>query len=77
MTTKAELHQLIDQLPEHAVPAVARILEAVRDMTTDAGPAPRLPDDPSLADDPLTDEDRAAIAEGRAQYQRDLHRGRW
>ena len=67
MTTKEQLHHLVDQLPEREIPTAQRILEALRD-TSD--PVARLLDSAPMDDEPLTNEDRAAIEEGREQVRR-------
>ena len=67
MTTKQDLHQLIDDLPESVLPEAERFLESLR-----AGDDPLLralleaPED----DEPLTPEDIAAIEEGKAEIAR-------
>ncbi|MEK7817528.1 MAG: hypothetical protein AAB281_04655, partial [Actinomycetota bacterium] len=47
MTTKEQLHHLVDQLPEREVPTAQRVLEALRD-TSD--PVARLPVSQRLTD---------------------------
>ncbi|MGH2868429.1 MAG: hypothetical protein ACRDNK_12795 [Solirubrobacteraceae bacterium] len=57
--TRADLHRLVDELPEESIEPTAAVLERARNplwATLQAAP----PDD-----EPLTDEDLAAIAEGR------------
>ncbi len=62
MTTKEELHQLVDQLPDPEVPVAGRFLEYLRDVG-----------DPLLSslrrarpdDEPVTEADRGALREGR------------
>lgn len=63
MTTsvKADLHRLIDDLDEEQA---ARLLQIVSD------PLERSLMLAPLDDEPLTDEDKAAIAEGEAAYRR-------
>jgi hypothetical protein len=63
MTSRAELYALIDALPEEALPAVARYLEAVL-----AGCPPDNPYD----DEPLSPEEEAMIRRG---YDRGFTRG--
>jgi hypothetical protein len=55
MTTKAELHELVDALPDRATDEAALQLRAL------AVP---------LDDEPETDEERAAVAEARAALER-------
>ena len=58
---------LYDQLPDDAAALAADVLEAMARRFDPAGAAAAVaPDD----DEPLTDEDRAAIAEGQAEYDR-------
>jgi predicted transcriptional regulator len=62
MTTRAELYQLIDELPEQELAWVAEYVERLRCSD------PRLPRilrEAPIDDEPLTAEDRAAIQEGR------------
>jgi uncharacterized protein (DUF433 family) len=61
MITRADLHTLLDQLPEETLPAVARYLEAVRVGCP--------PDDP-YDDEPLSAEEVAQIAAARAEIAR-------
>jgi len=61
MTTRQDLHRMVDQLSDAAIPEAERLLVALREA-----------DDPVLRafmeapedDEPLTDEDIAAIEEG-------------
>jgi hypothetical protein len=53
--TRAELHRLVDELPEASLDPVARLLERARDPTVamlDASP---------LDDEPYTREEQAAV----------------
>jgi hypothetical protein len=62
--TRAELHRLVDELPDASLEAAARYLDRAQDPTLavlDAAP----PDD-----EPYTDEERAAVEAGRAAYRR-------
>jgi hypothetical protein len=59
MTTRTELHQLVDSLPEENLPAAARALTTLQD----ADPVLRAFMNTLLGDEPLTDEDIAAIEE--------------
>ncbi len=61
MSTRAELHALIDALPEETLPAVTRYLEAVY--------AGCPPDDP-YDDEPLSPEEEAMIAAARDEIAR-------
>lgn len=64
MTTKAELHHLIDELPDNATDEAARLLAALRDPLMQA-----LFDAPE-DDEPTTPEEDAGAAEARDQYRR-------
>ncbi|MEO8898002.1 MAG: hypothetical protein ABI473_04795 [Candidatus Dormibacter sp.] len=59
--TRADLHRLVDELPEESIEPTAAVLERARDPLWAALQA--TPPD----DEPLTGEDIAAIAEGRRQ----------
>ena len=62
--TRAELHRLVDELPEESVDAAGVLLIRAKDpvvATLEAAP---------FDDEPYTGEDRAASGEGRAAYQR-------
>jgi hypothetical protein len=65
MTTRDALHQLLDALPDEFLPIAEQRLAALRD-----DPLLRAllaaPED----DEPLTDEDLAALAEARAEFAR-------
>ena len=61
VNAKADLHRLIDDLDEEQA---ARLLQIVSD------PLERSLMLAPLDDEPLTDEDKAAIAEGEAAYRR-------
>lgn len=73
MTTKAELHSLIDQLPERDIATAARVLAGLLATATateeENDPVLRLLASAPRDDEPLSDEDRAAIAEGWEQYR--------
>jgi hypothetical protein len=59
--TRADLHRLVDELPEESVEPTAVVLERARNplwATLNASP----PDD-----EPVTDDDIAAVEEGRTQ----------
>ena len=64
MTTKEKLHRLVDVLAEGDADTAARVLEALVARTDPVALACALaPED----DEPVTDADRAAMAESRAQ----------
>ncbi|MBI5087767.1 MAG: hypothetical protein HZB15_02550 [Actinobacteria bacterium] len=56
MTTREQLRAIIDELPEDEVPVALHVLRGLRAL---AAEPPEVPDD----DEPLTDDDRAALAE--------------
>lgn len=61
---RADLHRLVDELPDASVDAAGRLLERAQDpmlAVLDAAPAD---------DEPLTDDDVAAVQEGEAAYRR-------
>jgi len=61
---RADLHRLVDELPDASVDAAGRLLERAQDpmlAVLDAAPAD---------DEPLTSEDIAAIEDGEAAYRR-------
>jgi hypothetical protein len=68
MIVKEELHRLVDALPEREVAAARRYLEYLRDVGSD--PVLRAfmaaPED----DEPLTEEDEAAIREAEEEVAR-------
>jgi hypothetical protein len=62
--TRAELHRLVDELPEESVDAAGVLLICAKDplvATLEAAP---------FDDEPYTGEDRAASEEGWAAYRR-------
>lgn len=62
--TRAELHRLVDELPDESVDAAGILLTRAKDpvvATLEAAP---------FDDEPYTGEDRAASDEGWAAYQR-------
>ena len=81
--TRADLHHLVDELPEGTIEAAARVLEVFREATPPPAPmSPRLagalsrePDDPFLQalarapldDEPVTAADRGALEDARAE----------
>lgn len=65
MTVQERLHRLVDVLPEAELVAAARYLEYLASVADPVALALALaPDD----DEPLTEADRAALAEGWADY---------
>lgn len=66
MTTRERLHRLVDVLPESDTDTAARVLEALAAAGGALDPAARAallaPDD----DEPMTDAERAGVAESRA-----------
>jgi hypothetical protein len=69
MTVKERLYQLIEQLPDDELLAAERYLRGLRDRATSL---PRVLREAPADDEPVTDEDLAAIAEAQA----DLAAGR-
>jgi hypothetical protein len=65
MTLKDRLHQLVDELPDDEVAAAQRYLEYLRDIGTD--PVLRAFASAPVNDEPVTDQDRVAIAEACAE----------
>ncbi|MFN8633464.1 MAG: hypothetical protein U0893_06380 [Chloroflexota bacterium] len=61
VNAKADLHRLIDNLDEEQAARLLRIVSNPLERSLMLAP---------LDDEPLTDEDKAAIAEGEAAYQR-------
>ena len=62
---KKELYRLVDALPEQKIEKVKRYLESIlKESKTD--PWENLRKNPPIDDEPLTIEDRQAIAEARA-----------
>lgn len=73
METRQALHTLVDELPEPELPAAKRFLEYLRQA---ADPLRLALDSAPLDDEPLTEEDLAAIREGfadRAQGETASH----
>ncbi len=62
MTTKQDLHRMVDQLPESAVPEAGKLLEELTDER--AGLPPSLRDAP-WDDEPLTEEELEGLEEAR------------
>lgn len=63
MEDRHTLHTLVDELPEPELPAARRYLEYLRQT---ADPLRRALDAAPADDEPLTDDDLAAIREGHA-----------
>ncbi len=66
--TKADLHRLIDDLPESEHATAWRVLEGLR-VLGKAGPLYTAETAP-IDDEPETDEERAAVAEAKAELAR-------
>jgi hypothetical protein len=64
VVTKTELHKLIDELPDGSGEAAARYLTRLRD-----DPFLALLESAPVDQEPLTDEDRAAIELGREEHR--------
>jgi predicted transcriptional regulator len=64
MVTKAELHRIVDELDDVELVAAARLLARLREDPFMAA-LEAAPDD----DEPLTDEDREAIARGLEEHR--------
>lgn len=56
----ADLHRLVDQVPRHSLHLVARLMEAV---LAEEDPVARALENAPIDDEPVTDEDIAAIEE--------------
>jgi len=65
MENRQTLHTLVDELPEPELPAARRYLEYLRQT---ADPLQRALLAAPLDDEPLTDDDLAAIREGRREH---------
>ena len=66
--TKADLHRLVDTLPESEVPVARRVLEVL--SATAQGEVMYSLEDAPLDDEPTSPEEDAAAAEAWAEYQR-------
>ncbi len=64
MTVKERIHQLVEELPEHERVAAERYLELLRDREADL---PRSLREAPIDDEPDTEEERAGVAEARAE----------
>jgi hypothetical protein len=60
MTTREALHRLVDSIPASQLDDARKALEPLAD------PVPTTPENAPYDDEPETDEERAAVAEGRA-----------
>ncbi len=65
MTSRQALHQLLDALPDELLPAAEARLTALRD-----DPFLRFMLAAPVDDEPLDEEDQAALAEARAEHAR-------
>lgn len=65
---KADLHRLVDELPESEVLPAQRYLEFLRNRAMD--PAILIHMNAPPDDEPLTDEDEAALEEALEEYRR-------
>lgn len=73
MTTKERLHRLVDELPDDVAATVETFAEFVmarRSRVQEDDPVLRAFMDAPLDDEPLTDDDIAAIEEGKAAAAR-------
>lgn len=68
ITTRQQLHRLVDQLPESEMGTAQRVLEALTALGHD--PFLQMLTDAPQDDEPLTLEEEALIEEGRQQLQR-------
>lgn len=68
VVTKQDLHKLIDEIPEQEHQAAAKYLTRLRDLAND--PVYQAFMNAPLDDEPLTDEDIAAIEEAEAEIAR-------
>lgn len=67
MTTKAKLHQLVDELPGSELDAAARFLAYLRDM---ADPFERMLNEAPEDDEPTTPEEDQTADEAWEEYRR-------
>lgn len=68
VVTKHDLHQLIDEIPEQEHQAAADYLKRLRDLAND--PVYQAFMNAPIDDEPLTEEDLAAIKEAEAEIAR-------
>ena len=64
MTTRADLHRLVDELPDDALDSAERLLRRATD------PMIRVLDAAPPDDEPFTDEERAEVDEARRRLDR-------
>lgn len=74
MTVRERLHELVDQLPDAELHTAERFLDFLR--AAGEYSLTRTLDNAPYDDEPLTDDDTAAIVEGWEQYRRGEYR-RW
>lgn len=67
MTSKARLHELVEQLPDEETAAAARFLEYLRDVGSD--PMRRVLDEAPEDDEPTTPEEDASAEEAWQEYK--------
>lgn len=70
MTTKDALHRLIDELPESELATAWHLLEPLRALRAESDPVLRAFLNAPEDDEPLTEEEIAAIEEGEADIAR-------
>jgi hypothetical protein len=68
MSIKEDIYQIVDELPEGALPALLQHLKLLRMAETD--PLARALLNAPIDDEPYTDEERAEDAEARRDYLR-------
>ena len=68
MSIKEDIHRLVDEVPESALPEILRRLELLRLAETD--PFVRALMNAPIDDEPYTDEERAEDEEARREYLR-------
>lgn len=68
--TRDAIRQLVDDLDERDLPTAERLLRALRDTVGDADPVLRALANAPFDDEPETDEERAGVAEARAEADR-------
>ena len=71
MTTKEQIHQLVDDLPERELDTAKRVLEGLSALSASSPAEAALASAP-VDDESVTDEEARAIAEG----ERDVDAGR-
>ncbi len=68
--TRDALRQLVDDLDERDLPTAERLLRALRDTAVEVDPVLRSLEEAPFDDEPETEEERAAVAEARAEADR-------